>query len=273
MPSLSYRLGLSQDPGGGVGQLAGSSTSRGRTESVNLGTDVTLLSQVKIGTSYRRTVTRTEQTGGTNRSIQTTWPNLDIQWGQIYAKLGLGGILGRSARASTKYQRDVTESKVGFQGRDRRQTSISWSPLLNLSTTLPNGVQLRFTSSVRNMRSEEFTPALNVTRTMNRQFSLDLSKSLRITREITIPVTGEKERIQSRLDLALGLEYRQDRRRVQERVQTDRASFTLSAQSKYEFTRSIHGEGRLDVGQDSDRINPTRTARHVSLFLTASFTF
>jgi hypothetical protein len=273
MPSLEYRLGLSDDPGREVTQLAGATSNRTRSHGWNLSLDATLLGEIRLNTNYRRNATVMDQTGGANRTVQVTWPDLDIQWGQVHRLLGLQRFLGRSVRARTRYQVERSDSKTGTQGRDRTQLTRSWNPLLDFNTTLPNGMRVRLNSSLRSTETRERTPILNVTRTYNKQLSLDLSKSLTVTRNVKIPTSGETKRIKSRLDLALGVSYRSDKKEVQGRVQSDRATLEISAKTSYEFTRTIQGEGRISIGQDSDRINPTRTTRRVSVFLTASFSF
>jgi hypothetical protein len=276
IPSLGYRLGLTSDPGKEVIQLPGATANETENRSLTLRGDVTVVRDIKIDTSFQRTHTRISQTGGSSQSIQTTWPDLTVNWGGFYRRFGLEGILGKTARASTGYRREVRESSRGGQGLERRETTVSWTPLLDLSTSLPNGVQLKMNSSVRRTESEQLIPTLSVTRRSNRQLTLDLSKRLRVTREVTIPLTGEKQTIQSQLDLAFGVEYRDEKSETEaniSNVHRDTASLTFSARTGYEFTRNIRGEGSISLGQDTDRKTRVNTARHVSVFFTASFTF
>jgi hypothetical protein len=278
IPDLAYRVGLTQDPGKQLRQLAGASRTRGENRTFTASTDFTLLSfsgqqPIRIDTSYQRNETDSDQTAGSSKTVQTTWPDVDIQWGGVYRRLGLGKILGKSARMSTRYERQSRESSRGGVGRERRETTVSWTPLLDLTTTLPNGVQLRFNSSVRNTESEEFIPVRNVTLRRNRQLSVDLSKRVRISRTVTVPLTGQTQRLQSELRLSFGFEFRDDKTETTQSVLRDRASLTLSSRGSYEFTRNITGSGSISFGQDTDRKNRNNTVRHVRVDFSASFTF
>ncbi|MBU1702514.1 MAG: cell surface protein SprA [Candidatus Eisenbacteria bacterium] len=274
IPDFIYRLGLTNDPGKSVKQLDGATSLTGDGDNLSLKTDFTFMKEVRVSTSYQRNNTDTRQIGGVSHSKKTTWPELDIEWGSLHKKIKfLADHLPKTLRASTKYRKDLSESGTGTTGRDRMETTTNWSPLLNLSTTLSNGVQLQFNSSKRNIKSEQFTPYKTVTNSNSRQFSLDLSKSMRITREVKVPLTGNVKKVQSKLDMTLGLEFREEKSQTGTNILRNLASAEVNTRGSYEFTKSIRGEGRISIGKDIDRKSETNTAWNVSVFLSASFSF
>ncbi|MBD3335168.1 MAG: hypothetical protein GF355_06595, partial [Candidatus Eisenbacteria bacterium] len=272
MPSLPYRLGITEDPGDAVRRSEDLVSSESRDLTLSLKTDITLFQEVRIGTSFQRRENRTLQTGGATQRVDTTWPDLDIRWGQLYKKIGLQKYLGPSLQASTKYSRRESRSTTGVQGAERVDLTVDWSPLLRLSTTLSNGIKLEFTSTRRDTESQRIGASRSTSLNQNRRYALDLSKSIRLTRQIKLPLGGTQT-ISSRLDLALGIEYDLDRSEDGGILRRDVATTEGSISASYEFTRNIQGHGRIGVGERSDRKNRINTERHVSVSLSASFTF
>ncbi|MDM7915886.1 MAG: cell surface protein SprA, partial [Candidatus Eisenbacteria bacterium] len=275
-PSLSYQLGLSRDPGARVEKLNGFNSSQGNRRDLNLSTDLKLLSEIQVRTSYAYGFNKNSVNGAATTTRTRRFPDLDVNWGRLGQKLGLQALM-KDLRASSRYTRETREVGTSANPKDRTETTVNLRPLLNLDATLKNGISAKLTSSYSSRESEQFGNVRSLTRDRSRQVGLTLRKTLSLTRVVTNPITKKQSRATSKLDLSLALDYQDNRLESGQGgnlvVTRDIAKYALSTTGSYNFTSSITGNAGLTLGQDSDKKNKTNTARYISITVSAAFNF
>ncbi len=275
-PSIPFQLGLSPNPGTSVHGTSGYSEGSGKRRDLNLSTDVTFFSDVKIRTTYLNSYNKSTL----NRASSTTkirkFPDLDVNWGKIHRRIGLDRFT-KDLRASTRYTRETRESGTSTNPLDRRETTITMRPFLNLDATLNNGISAKLTSAYTSSNTSQFGLLKNVSLATTRQVGISLRKSLNLTRMVLNPLTKKRTKVSSKLDVSLAIDLSDSRRESgpagKPVLLEDRAKFSLSTTAGYSFTSSISGNAGISVGQDTDRKNQTNTARFVSVTVSAAFNF
>ncbi len=275
-PSIAYQLGLSRDPGAEVRDLTGAARGTGDRRDLSLNTDIKLLTELSLRTTYQNSWSETATNGGVTEIRSVRFPDVDVNWGRFYKKLGLDR-LAKELRASSRYSREKRTTGTNVNPKDREEVSVSLRPLLNLDATLQNGMSAKLTSSYASTRSEQFGVTRNASRSQNRQLGLTVRRSVNLSRTITHPITKKTSRVTSKLDLSLAVDMQDSKREsgpVGKLVTLeDRMKLAISTTGGYNFTSSITGNAGLTVGQDTDRKNKTNTARYVSVTISAAFNF
>jgi hypothetical protein len=97
-----------------------------------IATDLTLLTDIKIKTTFLSTYSKSTQNNASSTSRIRKFPDLDINWGRIHSRIPGLGKLTKELRASTRYTREMRESGTSTNPLDRRETNITMRPFLNL---------------------------------------------------------------------------------------------------------------------------------------------
>ena len=187
-PSILFQLGLSPNPGAGVEGASGYSEGSGKRRDLNLSTDVTFFSDVKIRTSMLDTYNKSTLNRASSTTKVRKFPDLDVNWGKLHRRVGLDRIT-KDLRASTRYTRETRESGTSTNPLDRRETTITMRPFLNLDATLNNGISAKLTSAYTSSNVAQFGLLKNVSLAKTRQVGLSLRKSLNLTRMVRNPLT------------------------------------------------------------------------------------
>lgn len=273
-PAIAYQLGLSMDPD--VERLSSSRDTKTDGEIMRIEGDLKLLRNVGVGLKFERNSSETRATGTRSGKLETTWPELDLRWGDLSRKLGLKRYV-KTMKTNTRLSRRSSETRQS--GRTtRRQVNANWSPLLDMSLTLNSGVSLALRVDHTGTHSEDMSGVGRVTDRDNTRVKFSAKKSLDITREITVPLTGVKQRIKSRLDLGLTIKFDRNQSVSQQtgqkpQVMADLRSFDFALNGSYQFSKSVTGHARIELGESADSKNKTRTSRYVAVNLSAGFSF
>ena len=275
-PSIPFQLGFSPNAGSGVRGASGFSEGSGRRRDLTLSTDLTLLVDVKVRTSYLNSYSKSTMNRASSTSKIQKFPDLDINWGRIHRRVGLERF-AKDFRASTRYTRETREMGSSTNPLDRRETNVTMRPFLNLDATLNNGITAKLTSAYTSTNSTQYGLLTNVSLASTRQIGVSLRKSLNLTRMVLNPITKKRTKVTSKLDVSIALDLSDSRRESgpagKPVLLEDRAKFSVSTTAGYSFTSSISGNAGVSVGQDTDRKNRTNTARFVSVTVSAAFNF
>ncbi|MFH1143471.1 MAG: cell surface protein SprA [Candidatus Eisenbacteria bacterium] len=272
-PSLAYQLGLSMDPG--VETLENFRESLVNSRQVKLDAEVTLIG-VAVAAHFTDDQAETRSTGTVTGTHDRTFPELNVRWGDLTQKFGLKAYL-RSFKANTRFLRKLRSStRAGAAARD--ELSTQWSPLLDLELGFRSGVTATMRVDRTLNHSEDLTALKRIADRTDTRIYLSAKKSLSIVREITVPLTKNKERITSKLDLSLDFNldsYRDVTQQVgyNPQVTADGRKLEFGVGGSYQFTRSVTGNMTLRYGENTDNKNRTRTMRYATVNLAASFSF
>jgi hypothetical protein len=277
-PAIGYQLGWSRDPGANVTKRTGSSASSGDRNDLNLSTDIKIFTEISIRTTFNLSKNESSVNGAISTTETRRFPDLSINWGRMYKKLGLDRFT-KELRATTNYQRSRSEqASGGTRANTRIETKTSMSPLLNLDAKLTNGFSAKLTSRYDSSQSEQKSGTFtNTSQTKRRQVGLTLSRVLNLSRMVTNPITGKKSRVTSKLNLSITTNYGDERRETSQGGKTvvgsDHVRLDFSTTAGYNFTSSISGNAALSFGQDTDRKNRTNTVRSIGVTVSAAFRF
>ena len=273
-PRLEYQLGLSQDPG--VRPLENYRASRGSGRQLGIDADFQVLRKISISARIQDDTSESRATGALTGEKTRLMPELDIRWGDLTQSLGVRRYL-RTFKANTRFSRRERSRTMGGALMNREVTS-QWSPFLDLDLTLKSGASASLRVDRGSTHTEDLSSLARITDRSTMRISLSAKRTLSITREVKVPLRKTKERVTTKLDLTLTAKYDTDRSISRQRGQrslvtgdTRQVDFTLAG--NYQFSRTVTGRAALNVGENGDNKNRTRTARFVGLSLSASFSF
>ncbi len=275
-PGILYQLGLTDDPGRGVKALRQATEQRTRNRNLTLDTRLSLPDRVQITTRFSRAQGQSNSNGmvSTNRTL--TWPDVDVNWGGLHEKLGLKRFF-RTLQANSRYSRVTTEQGSSLRPKDSETVRTSLNPILSINATSPSGLQASLSSSANSSVTARFGTGASTTSSNDLSVGLTLRKSFNLTRQVTVPLTGRTQTIQSRLDANASLDWRSRRQEVttgpRKVVSYDTSGWKLATGATYQFTQSINGSASIDVGQDTDNRNEAFTTRFIGVSISAQFTF
>jgi hypothetical protein len=277
-PSIPYQLGLSRNAGSHVRPLSDFSPNRsiGDRKDLNLSSSLKILSEITVRTTFQQSDTKSSTNGGGTTTRLRHFPDFDIDWGRIHRRLGLQR-LTKDLKASTHYTKEVRDTGTSTAPKDHSQTTISFRPLLNLDATLNDGISSRLTSAYTSSRDEQFGVTHNLTLSRTRSIELSMKRTLNLNRMVTNPLTKKKSKVSSKLDMSVTVDLSDDRTASGSVdnliVLQDHAKFALSTTGGYNITQNVTGNAGITFGQDSDRKNKTKTARYISVSVSAAFNF
>ncbi|MCK4305932.1 MAG: cell surface protein SprA, partial [Candidatus Eisenbacteria sp.] len=273
-PTIAYQLGLSMDPG--VVQLSNGRESRSKNQGYGIDMDFKFLKTVSVSTTFKRSKSQSMSSGTHTENIESRWPEMDVRWGDLAKRFRLKRFI-QTAKASTRYSRKEKSSKQEGELR-KRETNAQWGPLVDLNMGFSNGVSVVFRLDYSSYCTEDLSGWHRESNRTNTRLSLSAKKNFKITREVTMPLTGSKQRVTTRLDLGMSLKLDRNRNATQEeghkeQVTADTNRLDFSVDGSYQFTRSITGRVAISCGENADNKNKTKTSRYVAVNLSAGFTF
>jgi len=273
-PTIAYQLGLSMDPG--VVQLSNGRESRSKNQGYGVDMDFKFLKTVSVSTTCKQSKSQSMSSATHTEKGEARWPEMDVRWGDLAKRFRLKRFI-QTAKANTRYARKEKSSRQEGELR-KREVNAQWSPLVDLNMGFNNGVAVVFRLDYSSSRTEDLSGWHRESSRTNTRISLSAKKNFKITREVTVPLTGNKQRITSRLDLGLSLKLDQNRSATQEegreaQVTADTSRLDFSVDGSYQFTRNVTGRVAISFGENADNKNTTKTARYVAMNISAGFTF
>jgi hypothetical protein len=283
-PSLSYLVGLADDPG-----LGSDSTGRVRAEFGNLSafgqdwrtgarTRLILPFEAGLTTRIEATSRRTENNGVVNRNKTSRFPDFDVDYGRVANAIGLGRFF-TSPRLRTAYNRSrITDYRNRQDVPNAISTSSQWQPLLGLDGDLKNQWRVKLQVQRRITQSERFQLGHSVQTDRNTDLNLDLSRTL--SRGQKVKILNKESTIRSTITMTLSGVYS---KRSGETLQVDRPGSTpqfkvdtdrlsVNGSASYQFSSNVTGNGSVGFGQTRD-LERKQVQRNVRVELRASFTF
>jgi hypothetical protein len=279
-PDILYMLGLSRDPGFGIGRPATPSFGNvssdasewrfsGRT-SLDLGLGAVLATRGDIS------AVENDRNGVQDRHTRIRFPDLDLTYGRIASFVGLGRILS-NPRISTRYGRSQSLDYTN-RGPDPSaiSTSSDWSPLFEVAGDLKNGTRTQLTVNRRVSQSENRLNGRSVTtdRYTTANFSINRSYS----KGQKVNILGKETTVKSNINLGLSTAYeRQSAETIQQfygvaQNQTRRDRLSVNAQGGYSFSTNVTGNLEFGFGQNRDLVRDI-ISRTLRIEVRGQFTF
>lgn len=276
-PSLAFQLGLSRDLGGQSRALSNSVRTASDSKGFGWDTSVELPFSMSVKPRFNHQVTDTDANGVTSVTRETSWPELDVQWGNLYQRLKLDKLLHlKSFSANTRYSRKTSEQGPRGAPLITRTTTTGISPLVSIRASMENGISATLNSSRNESITERFQPP-SLTRTETSSATLDLKKSIELRKRVKVPGSSSLKVINTRMDVNAGIDWRKSatESRAQGGASTESGNVQLAITtgSTYQFTDRITGAANVRVGQDSNTKEKSKTTRFVTISVSASFNF
>lgn len=273
-PTMTYQLGLSSDPG--VLMLGNGRETISENKTFGFDTDLRILGAINATAKVHRTASQTVSSGTKTGTVESRWPEVDLRWPDLSRYIGLKRWF-KNIKATTRYARRVKSRSQ--EGRDTaRETNQQWAPLVNLETNFKSGISASLRVDHSSFHKEDMGAVGQTQDRTSTGVKLSAKKSFTITREITVPLKNTKEKINTRLDLGLGINYDLEKQISQTpgskpQVMGDTRKFDFSLTGSYQFTRTVTGKLLIAYGDDADHKNKTRSTRYVNVNISAGFTF
>ena len=274
-PSLAYQLGFSMDPG--VQQLSSGRESRSKSQIYSMNADMKLLRKVTVNTKFSHNRSNAINQGTRTGSRTTDWPEMDIRWGDVSKLLRVRRFV-KSMKVTTRFSRKAS-STLREGETTKRTVDSQWSPLADVSASLKNGVSVAMRVDKTGNHSEDLSSGWGRETDRNTaRFSFSARKSFNIVREVVLPLTDRKERITTRLDLGLTIKLDKTKNTSYETgrkplVTSDTRRFDIALNGSYQFSKAVTGKMLINVGENADNKNKTKTSRYVQVQFTAGFSF
>jgi len=273
-PSLSYQLGLSNDPG--VARLENYRETLTDGSQLKVDTDFQVLGSIGVTARFSDDDSETNSSGSVTGTHDRVLPELNVRWGDLPQRVGLRGYF-RTFKANTRYlHKEKRTTRAGEL--NRLETESQWSPLFDVELGFKSGLTATLRLERSNRHTEDLTALKRISDRSDTRINLVAKKSLTITREVTVPLKKTKERITTKLDLSLNFSLNAYRDVTQQigsapQVAGDTKQLEVGLGGTYQFTRSVSGSTILSYGENADNKNRTRSTRYITVNLAASFSF
>ena len=273
-PSLAYQLGFSSDAG--VRRLDNWRQTEVTGREVKFDADFKVLKSIAVTARVSDSESESRSTGNLTGSTGRLLPEVSIRWGDLPKQFGLKGYF-RSFKANTRYtRREKTASRSGELTRE--EIDAQWSPAFDLELGFKSGLTAALRVDLSSRHTEDLTALKRISDRNSMRLNLTAKKSLSITREITVPLKSTKQKVTTKLDLSLSFNFDRNRDVTSQagykpRVTSDTRKFEVALGGRYQFSRSVNGNLSINVGENADNKNRTRTTRFVGMSISAGFTF
>uniref|UniRef100_A0A832MK34 Cell surface protein SprA n=1 Tax=Eiseniibacteriota bacterium TaxID=2212470 RepID=A0A832MK34_UNCEI len=283
--SPAYLFGLTDDPGlasdssgGRMRAQFGNVTGFSRDWRTSGRTRLLLPLDAAVTTRAEASSRRTENNGVVNRSVQSRFPDFDVDYGRVATALRLNRVF-TSPRLRTAYSRS---RNTDYRNRQDQPNSIStssqWQPLLGLDGDLKNQWRVKLQVQRRVTQSERFQLGHSVQTDRNTDINLDLSRTL--TRGQKIKILNRESTIRSTITMTLSGVYSRrsgetrqvDRPDLKPQFPVDQDRLSVNGTGSYQFSSNVTGNASLGFGQTRD-IQRGIIQRNVRVELRASFNF
>jgi hypothetical protein len=273
-PPVEYILGLTRDIGLGtdVFTVEGAPFNRsiGNTVSFRGSGGITVLRQIGLDFNYskRRDKARTNNLLG-NVKDNTTWPEINFDWGSIQKRLPLLNKLFTDFRiVNTAFSRSTTTTGTEEQPKETITVGTAWQPLLSISGTLAG-----WRTSLNANRSSSETTSQRIGSASTTSQRSTVGYQLSLAKKFVRAVGGQGRDI----DFKMGLTYTKNSSSNQSsfstRIQEDkRDQLRLNTSVGIRLTRAMSGTFGFEIGQER-RLTTNWTRRTVRLFFSTGFSF
>ncbi len=276
LPGLAYRLGLEPV----LDDETAWDRTRGRNLSVSGG--IRPVTGMSVRTEYSFSETRSLYTGFWNRQRSETWPKVTFSWSGLDRLPGLDELLATGV-VSTGYSLETNETGR-FEEEEFTPTSETssarWSPLLNVSVTLENDVQLSFSDNLTLSTSKNFTGTQAETRSRSSSAQFKVQYAFSAPGGIAIPLPLlNRLRISFQSDLTTSLTVSRNRTFSElvgsglgSQLQTDREEWRIEPALNYDFGTVVAGLTGI-FGWKTDRVNSQYDQRDTGLNIWVTINF
>lgn len=278
-PSLSYRFGITQNPGVGVNTRSTgfSRDSESESQSWDLGSGFSPLKPLKVNISYKRGNQINRDPSTHNESRSETFPSLTLRWSSV-EKFPILNQFASNADLSSSYSRKLDLS--GPEGLDTlysKNTSISYSPLFRLSLTWKNGISSTFEGTRNISEKRTYQGTANTSHIEDRSYKASFSKSFRAPQGVKIPLLRKKIRFESSLNLSVDITVKtnknenisQDGRR---NLMGHSKDWSVGVNGSYTFSRQITGGMKLFISNHNDlKMGTKRKIIEVGIWMEMKF--
>ncbi|HTK30834.1 MAG TPA: cell surface protein SprA [Candidatus Saccharimonadaceae bacterium] len=276
-PNPIYLLGLVSDPGIGeprIGVQFGNQSTKNSNARGAMRTRLALALGASLGTRGEYIWQRSNTNDDVGRTIQTRFPDLDMDYGRLAHAIGLDRLF-KDPRLTTSYNRSRESDYRNSADPYATATSSVLHPL-DVDGALKNGTRASLKIERRVTLREDFQFGHSVTTDRNSQVSLGLNRTY--TQGQKVNILGKQSVVKTTVNLGLSADYQrrtgETRRdgvaRVQAPIGQDRLS--VNGTGSYGFSSNVTGNVSLGFGQNRD-LQTSIVRRNVRVELRAQFTF
>ena len=247
---------------------------RTRSDNLQISSGIRPVSTMSIRVEYSDTDTRHLYSGYWNRQETRTWPSVTVSWTGLERLAPFRELL-RSGSISSSYRLETGRSSRIEDGEytPTNETSTTrWSPLLSISGTLKNKIQISISDNLSVTETRNFTGTMARTRSSSHSTKLSLSYAFSSPGGFAIPLPLlNKLRISFQSDLTTSLSITRSRNTsevitsgVGTQVQSDREEWRIEPAVNYDFGSVTAGLTGI-YGWKTDRVNSQYDQRDVGL--------
>jgi hypothetical protein len=277
-PSLSYRLGFSDDPQ--VGRKGDSHS----TDRVNIQEGYSAKSGIRIfstniGTDYSKSISRTITATDATRNVSTRFPNASFSFNQL-GNLPLLKQFFASVTYNFGYSRQVDERESERTGqRLSKSTGENFSPLASFSFRWKNGIQTTVKISKGTTTDENlqgYGGNQSITKSYNNSIDVTSNYSFRAPQGIKLPLFG-KVRFTSAMNISLRVSKTSNKAESAVagnafNVTTDNSKLSVTTSANYSFSSQLTGGMNLRWEDSNNKKTKRKThVRELSIWMQISF--
>lgn len=255
--------------------------NRNEGENLQIGGGVRPVSTLSLRAEYGNSVNRSYYSGYWNRQETVTWPSLTLSWSGLERLRPLEFL--RTGTLSSGYRIEtVNASRVegGEEVPVSETVSRRFSPLLSVTASLKNKVQITVSDNLTLTESRNFTGTSAVTEGTNRSSQVGVSYAFRAPEGISIPLPLlNRIRIRFQSELTTGLKITRSltrseiKRDVGEDIlQTDRTEWRIEPYANYDFG-TVQAGLTIIYGWKKDKVNSQYDQTDVGLDLWVMINF
>ena len=276
LPGLEYQFGLETR----MEELE--AYQRSKSDNLSISGGVRPVSTMSIRVEYTNTDSRSFYSGYWNRQESTTWPSARLSVSGLERLKPLEPLL-QSGSLNTSYRLQTSES--GRYENDEyvpttRTETTSWSPLLSVSATLENDVQLTLSDNNNVSTSRNFTGTGARTRSQSNSAQLKLQYSFSAPGGLALPLPLlDRLRVSFQSDLTTSLSFTRSTSKSEvlglpggNQVQSDKLEWRLEPALNYDFGSVTAGLTGI-YGWKKDKVNSLYDQRDVGMNVWVNINF
>lgn len=283
-PDLKYQFGLSDFVDNAIRDVAGQGRQerfdRTRNISGNASGGVQLWRGVTITNDYTFTETRQLQSRNQNERRSTTFPDINLNWGNLERIKGISELV-ESATLNSGYQISREISGTDLHSPNNETTRKEWAPLLSVATTFNSGLHAKLSADRSKAIGENRLGGGTKNETSQESYLLGFEYRIKTARKVSMPLLGRGEptAFTSELGLFLDFNYRTNkdivkgRAGVPDNVQTHTREWNVAPRANYSFSRNVTGTLEARYGEQNNRKNENLSRRTIGLSVSATLQF
>ena len=277
-PTLSYRLGFTDDPKVGRKGQAQSTDRVSISENYSAKSGIKLLS-THVGMSYSRSVSRTITATEATKNVSTRFPDSGFRLSKL-EKLKLLRRFFTSVQYNLGYSRQVDERGSERTGETfSKKISENFSPLSSISMTWKNGIRtiVKITRKIttdQNLR--RYAGNQSITKNYGNSINIGNSYSFSAPHGIKLPFL---KKIKFKSTLSLSLSITKTSRKTKSsvggqpfNVTADNSNLSISSTAGYSFSSQISGGFNFKWGDANDKKTRRKThTRELGIWMQIKF--